>query len=298
MTRLGLITLALTLAISNISSALAQITWWRLPSGEQLGYTPADGDAWPDPDPTTLGGALNKLAALIDGAVVPAASGASDGDVLTADGLGAFSWEPVPAAGGLSYTPGDADDWDPDPTTVAGALDDLGSRGAVPSASAAGDGDVLTADGAGAYAWEAAPAGSSPATVTFTTGAIAGGGAGEETGNTSVSSSHIVVLQVAMRRTAGAADTAQLILYSDDAHSADAQPIIGSAFSGVAVGADWVYGPMFESGSTVPLVVPYVDGDGTGELHWKVTNKDFDGADAGTYQVALAYMPSGLNLPE
>ena len=67
---------------------------WYAPSGDasSTGYTPADGSDWADPDPSWVNTALDTLAAAIDGATVPDASGAANGDLLTANGAGSYGW--------------------------------------------------------------------------------------------------------------------------------------------------------------------------------------------------------------
>ncbi len=57
-------------------------------------------------------------------------TGGTDGQVLTNDGAGSYGWEdvPTPEADEVTYTPTDAGDWDPDPSTVEAALDDLADR--------------------------------------------------------------------------------------------------------------------------------------------------------------------------
>lgn len=67
---------------------------WYAPSGDasSTGYTPADGADWADPDPSWVNTALDTLAAAVNGATVPDASGAANGDLLTADGVGSYAW--------------------------------------------------------------------------------------------------------------------------------------------------------------------------------------------------------------
>ena len=75
-----------------------------------LGYTPAVGTDWTDPDPNDAAEALDVLAARL----------------TTAEGTLSTH---VHAASAITYTPADGTDWtDPDPDDVAEALDDIADR--------------------------------------------------------------------------------------------------------------------------------------------------------------------------
>ncbi len=129
-----------------------------------MDYTPTAGGDWPDPDPSTVEGALDDLASRAkaledadaaleagDVAFTPTTAGDWDdpdptdvgGALDDAAGRIKVLEEATTAAGDVSYTPTTAGDWDdPDPTDVGGALDDAAGRLKVLEDATTAAGDV------------------------------------------------------------------------------------------------------------------------------------------------------------
>lgn len=162
-----------------------------------------------------------------------------------------------------------------------------GGGGGVPSGGT--DGQVLTADGGGGYAWGDASGGGAGLTAfSAVVGEVAGGAAGDFAVALPEGVSAALIVSIKVART-GDASTVAVTAYSDDARLGDAQGIIGDEFSGVSLsGATPVYGPQYPM-SAPRAAAPVVNTDGTSSL--PLTLHNFDFSNAGTFTVTGALLP-------
>lgn len=197
------------------------------------------------------------------------ATGGNDGQLLTADGLGSYGWEDAPEqdASATTYTPTDAGDWDPDPSTVEEGLDQLGARVQDLETTV-----VITL-------------------VTATTDSINGGGTATDDLDIALPAgvTSCVIQEILVERTAGTSTGVSVAAYVNDDRS-DASPryLAGTSFSGVDASAGF-YGPSGDfGGSQVWFTVPYINLDSSSFIRLRVTETSFND---GTFDVTLKIIP-------
>lgn len=145
--------------------------------------------------------------------------------------------------------------------------------------------EVLNAGGGG---------GSSDIPVTHITVSIAGGGLNFVTAAITGWFNDGTLKYMAVRRTAGAAESIRVTMFAtaaDAAADTDGVDIMADFGAGIPLTtagnpSDWVKGPLVDAGSSA-LFVPslYEDKDSTSSLHLRIYNSDPDGADSGTFEL-------------
>jgi len=168
-------------------------------------------------------------------------------------------------------------------------------------------GGALSVDELAAVTGAAAPS----AANVFATMADAGGGSGAvlesvtvETGsiattasknfNIDIASSHILIVGATITRTVGDTIGVDVATYDKDDFSDAYSAIFGSADGygdAQAIAAAPIEGPSYiESGSAIQRILPYIDVDGTSELHLQVKNTDPNASgNAAEFTLVLRY---------